>query len=55
MAGPLRARETALGVATFTRSENLASFARDDLLLAQELVARASVCIDTPAATASRT
>ncbi|MFF3737904.1 SpoIIE family protein phosphatase [Streptomyces sp. NPDC002566] len=43
---PLRARETVLGVATFMRSENLASFERDDLLLAQELVARASVCID---------
>ncbi|MET9760885.1 SpoIIE family protein phosphatase [Streptomyces sp. NPDC006372] len=43
---PLRARETVLGVATFMRSENLASFEQDDLLLAQELVARAAVCID---------
>ncbi|MEW2409140.1 SpoIIE family protein phosphatase [Streptomyces griseoviridis] len=43
---PLRARDTVLGLATFLRSENLASFAPDDLLLAQELAARAAVGLD---------
>ncbi|QKW10968.1 SpoIIE family protein phosphatase [Streptomyces sp. NA04227] len=43
---PVRARDTVLGLATFVRSENVASFEPDDMLLAQELVARAAVCID---------
>ena len=43
---PMRARNVVLGLATFARSENLAPFEPDDLLLAQELVARAAVCVD---------
>lgn len=43
---PLRARDTVLGLATFIRSENLASFAPDDLLLARELAARAAVGLE---------
>ncbi|GLX53132.1 hypothetical protein Shyhy01_60820 [Streptomyces hygroscopicus subsp. hygroscopicus] len=43
---PVRARNTALGVATFVRTTNPAPFASDDVLLARELVARAAVCLD---------
>ncbi|MFE4969503.1 SpoIIE family protein phosphatase [Streptomyces sp. NPDC056660] len=43
---PMRARNTALGLATFARSLNPVSFQPDDVLLAQELVARAAVCVD---------
>lgn len=46
ISAPMRARETVLGLVTFVRSENLASFERDDLLLAQDLVARAAVSVD---------
>ncbi|MFD7697672.1 SpoIIE family protein phosphatase [Streptomyces sp. NPDC059805] len=43
---PMRARDTALGLATFIRSRNPASFRPDDVLVAQELVARAALCVD---------
>ncbi|WP_046592370.1 SpoIIE family protein phosphatase [Streptomyces mangrovisoli] len=43
---PMRARNTALGLTTFVRSVNKAPFADDDVLLAQELVARAALCVD---------
>ncbi|MER6125562.1 SpoIIE family protein phosphatase [Streptomyces sp. NPDC001795] len=43
---PLRARGTILGVASFYRSEKPAPFEDDDLSLAQELAARAAICID---------
>ncbi|WKE67940.1 SpoIIE family protein phosphatase [Streptomyces sp. WP-1] len=43
---PLRARDTALGLATFARTTNQAPFGSDDVLLARELVARAAVCLD---------
>ncbi|MGW2646178.1 SpoIIE family protein phosphatase [Streptomyces sp. NPDC001393] len=46
IAVPMRARNTALGLATFTRSLNPVSFGSDDVLLAQELVARAALCVD---------
>ncbi|MEU9212233.1 SpoIIE family protein phosphatase [Streptomyces sp. NPDC048415] len=43
---PMRARNTALGLATFARSLNPISFQPDDALIAQELVARAALCVD---------
>ncbi|MFF7468853.1 SpoIIE family protein phosphatase [Streptomyces sp. NPDC008092] len=43
---PMRARNTVLGLTTFARSLNPLSFGPDDVLLAQELVARAAVCVD---------
>ncbi|MET9483106.1 SpoIIE family protein phosphatase [Streptomyces sp. NPDC006638] len=43
---PLQARGTVLGVAVFVRTENLAPFTRDDLLLAEDLGARASLSLD---------
>ncbi|MFH0521132.1 SpoIIE family protein phosphatase [Streptomyces sp. M41] len=43
---PMRARNTALGLTTFIRSLNAASFQPDDVLVAQELVARAALCVD---------
>ncbi|WP_046727120.1 SpoIIE family protein phosphatase [Streptomyces humi] len=43
---PMRARNTALGLTTFARSVNPVPFGPDDVLLAQELVARAAVCVD---------
>ncbi|MEU9450359.1 SpoIIE family protein phosphatase [Streptomyces sp. NPDC048277] len=43
---PMRARNTVLGLTTFARSLNPVSFGPDDVLLAQELVARAAVCVD---------
>ncbi|MFF5184461.1 SpoIIE family protein phosphatase [Streptomyces sp. NPDC000345] len=43
---PMRARNTALGLTTFVRSLNPVSFQPDDVLLAQELVARAALCVD---------
>ncbi|MFJ6728834.1 SpoIIE family protein phosphatase [Streptomyces sp. NPDC091281] len=46
IAVPMRARNTALGLATFVRSLNPVSFQRDDVLLARELVARAALCVD---------
>ncbi|MFE6170580.1 SpoIIE family protein phosphatase [Streptomyces sp. NPDC056464] len=43
---PMRARNTVLGLATFIRSLNPVSFQSDDVLVAQELVARAALCVD---------
>ncbi|NNN32705.1 SpoIIE family protein phosphatase [Streptomyces sp. S3(2020)] len=46
MVVPLLARGTALGVATFIRAQNDEPFDEEDLRLAEELVARAAVCLD---------
>ena len=46
IAVPLRARGVLLGVANFWRSEEPEPFEEDDLSLAEELAARAAVCID---------
>ncbi|MFJ7949144.1 SpoIIE family protein phosphatase [Streptomyces sp. NPDC096354] len=46
LAVPLRARGVTLGVALFTRSWRRDPFDADDLLLAQEIGARAAVCVD---------
>ncbi|MET9256269.1 SpoIIE family protein phosphatase [Streptomyces sp. NPDC003717] len=46
MAVPLRARGTFLGVAVFHRFRRPESFTHDDVLLAEEVSARAAVCID---------
>ncbi|MFD7770487.1 SpoIIE family protein phosphatase [Streptomyces sp. NPDC059787] len=43
---PLQARGTTLGVAAFTRFTRPESFTHDDVLLAEEVTARAAVCID---------
>ncbi len=43
---PLRARGATLGVAVFARHQDPEPFADDDLLLAEEIVGRAAVCID---------
>ncbi|EGX56858.1 hypothetical protein SZN_25794 [Streptomyces zinciresistens K42] len=43
---PMRARNTALGLTTFIRSLNPVPFQPDDVLVAQELVARAALCVD---------
>lgn len=46
IAVPMRARNTTLGMTTFIRSLNPVSFEADDVLVAQELVARAALCVD---------
>ncbi|MCQ8194402.1 SpoIIE family protein phosphatase [Streptomyces rugosispiralis] len=46
MAVPMRARGTTLGVATFSRHRRPEPFEHDDLLLAEEMTARAAVCVD---------
>ncbi|MFF6982341.1 SpoIIE family protein phosphatase [Streptomyces sp. NPDC008343] len=46
ISAPMRARNTALGLTTFIRSRNPVSFQPDDVLVAQELVARAALCVD---------
>ncbi|MER6984272.1 PAS domain-containing protein, partial [Streptomyces carpinensis] len=46
MSVPVRARGVTLGVAVFTRFEQPAPFTPDDVLLAEEVTARAAVCID---------
>ncbi|MGW6731957.1 SpoIIE family protein phosphatase [Streptomyces sp. NPDC055013] len=46
MAVPLTARGTTLGVAVFTRHRKSQTFQQDDLVLAEELAARAAVSID---------
>jgi PAS domain S-box-containing protein len=46
MVVPLRARGNPLGVASFVRSRHPDPFEEDDLLLAEELVARAAVSVD---------
>jgi PAS domain S-box-containing protein len=43
---PVRARGATLGVAVFVRHQDPEPFAADDLLLAEEIVGRAAVCID---------
>ncbi|GAB2872321.1 SpoIIE family protein phosphatase [Streptomyces deserti] len=46
MCVPLQARGTTLGVAVFTRFRRPDPFTDDDVLLAEEVTARAAVCID---------
>ncbi|WP_107436376.1 GAF domain-containing protein [Streptomyces hyaluromycini] len=46
LAVPLRARRTTLGVAQFSRGRNPDRYDDEDLLLAQEIVARAAVAVD---------
>ena len=46
MAVPVRARGAILGVASFVRHRRPEGFAADDLALAEEIVARAAVCMD---------
>ncbi|MEV1065941.1 SpoIIE family protein phosphatase [Streptomyces sp. NPDC050263] len=46
LAVPLRARDSALGVAQFVRHRDAGAFDDEDLLLAQEIVARAAVAVD---------
>ncbi|WP_399893757.1 SpoIIE family protein phosphatase [Streptomyces sp. BBFR51] len=46
MSVPLQARGTTLGVAVFTRFRRPDPFMHDDVLLAEEVSARAAVCID---------
>jgi PAS domain S-box-containing protein len=43
---PLRARGATLGIAVFVRHRRPEPFEDDDLVLAEEIVARAAVCID---------
>ncbi|GHH00575.1 SpoIIE family protein phosphatase [Streptomyces lanatus] len=46
MSVPIQARGTTLGVAVLTRFRNRQAFTPDDALLAEEVTARAAVCID---------
>ena len=46
MTVPLAARGTTLGIAIFVRHRHPEVFRRDDLVLAEELAARAAVCVD---------
>ncbi|MFI8301759.1 SpoIIE family protein phosphatase [Streptomyces nigra] len=46
MTVPLSAQGTTLGVVVFARHQNPYPFQQDDLVLAEELTARAAVCID---------
>ncbi|MGC9539476.1 SpoIIE family protein phosphatase [Streptomyces sp. UG1] len=46
MSVPIQARGTTLGVAVLTRFRNSQPFTPDDALLAEEVTARAAVCID---------
>ncbi|MFE9621455.1 SpoIIE family protein phosphatase [Streptomyces sp. NPDC006527] len=46
MSVPLQARGTTLGVVVFSRFRRPESFSPDDVLLAEEVTARAAVCID---------
>ncbi|MFE5188049.1 SpoIIE family protein phosphatase [Streptomyces sp. NPDC056628] len=46
MSVPIRARGTTLGVAVLSRFANPHAFTPDDVLLAEEVTARAAVCID---------
>ncbi|MEV5884632.1 SpoIIE family protein phosphatase [Streptomyces sp. NPDC052020] len=46
MSVPLQARGTTLGVAVFSRFRRPDPFTHDDVLLAEEVTARAAVCID---------
>jgi PAS domain S-box-containing protein len=46
MVVPIRARRSVLGLAVFARSAEQTPFQEDDLLLAEELVTRAALCVD---------
>ncbi|MEU9662002.1 SpoIIE family protein phosphatase [Streptomyces chartreusis] len=46
MSVPIQARGTTLGVAVLTRFKNRVPFTPDDALLAEDVTARAAVCID---------
>ncbi|MFF2848785.1 SpoIIE family protein phosphatase [Streptomyces sp. NPDC058001] len=46
MAVPVQARGTTLGVAVFYRLRQTEAYVPDDLLLAEEITARAAVCVD---------
>jgi PAS domain S-box-containing protein len=46
MVVPMRARGATLGIATFVRHRRPEPFQDDDLVLAEEIVARAAVCMD---------
>ncbi|MGW5480286.1 SpoIIE family protein phosphatase [Streptomyces sp. NPDC004008] len=46
MVVPIRARRCLLGVALFVRTQEPTPFQDDDLLLAEELVTRAALCLD---------
>ncbi|MBO8191021.1 SpoIIE family protein phosphatase [Streptomyces oryzae] len=46
IAVPVRARGTIMGVASFVRWRYPTSFEEDDLLLAEDLVSRAALCVD---------
>ncbi|MGP3975697.1 SpoIIE family protein phosphatase [Streptomyces sp. 8N114] len=46
IAVPVRARGTIMGVASFVRSRYPTPFEEDDLLLAEDLVSRAALCVD---------
>lgn len=46
MAAPLRARGVQLGVVHFAREQRPDPFEEDDVLLVEELVARAGICVD---------
>jgi PAS domain S-box-containing protein len=46
MVVPIRARRCVLGLAVFGRSAEQTPFQEDDLLLAEELVTRAALCLD---------
>ncbi|NBM14210.1 SpoIIE family protein phosphatase [Streptomyces sp. GC420] len=46
MTVPIRARSATLGVALFFRNQRPEPFEGDDLMLAEEITARAAVCID---------
>jgi PAS domain S-box-containing protein len=46
MVVPIHARGAVLGVAVFVRTEDPVPFEQDDLLLAEELVTRAALCLD---------
>ncbi|MEU3254204.1 SpoIIE family protein phosphatase [Streptomyces sp. NPDC006997] len=46
MSVPIRARGTTLGIAVFSRYRRTDPFTPDDALLAEEITARAAVCVD---------
>ncbi|MGW7378237.1 SpoIIE family protein phosphatase [Streptomyces sp. NPDC054794] len=46
MSVPIRARGLTLGVAVLARHRRLEAFTEDDVLLAEEITARAAVCVD---------
>ncbi|MEV0186578.1 SpoIIE family protein phosphatase [Streptomyces sp. NPDC050625] len=46
MVAPLRARSVTLGLAIFARHRTADPFGEEDLLLAEELAARAALCVD---------